>query len=272
MSIEIHPTAIVDKNAELGNDVKIGPFCVVDGKTTIGDGTILRPFSRVCEYTILGKECVIYEHAVIGGAPQDLSYKGEETWAVLDNKVVCREYVTINRATGEGQKTTVGEGTFIMENVHLAHNVQVGKYCTIANKSGISGHVHVGDYVVIGGMTGFHQFVHIGSYCMIGGLSRITQDVPPYALSAGIPLRVYDINRVGLRRRGFDTKRRQKIRGFYKLIYNSGLTVTNALKQLEADYGSDEDARLLLDFAAGCTRGLTPRITREEKRKEAEFN
>ena len=182
MSVQIHPTAIVAKEAKLGENVKIGP------KVEIGDGSELRAFSRVCDYTRMGAGCVIHEHAVIGGLPQDLSYRGEETWAILGDRVVCREFVTVNRAAGEGNVTQVGDGCFIMENVHLAHNVRIGHDCTIANKSGISGHVVVGDYVVIGGMTGFHQFTHIGSYCMIGGLSRITQDVPPYCLAAGIPL------------------------------------------------------------------------------------
>ncbi|MCF0247927.1 MAG: acyl-ACP--UDP-N-acetylglucosamine O-acyltransferase, partial [Synergistes sp.] len=218
MSVQIHPTAIVDPSAELGDNVKIGPYSVVDSNTKIGSGTELRAFSRVCEYTILGSNCTVFEHAVIGGKPQDLSYTGEETWAIVGDGVVFREYVTVNRAVGEGETTTVGDGCFIMEGVHLAHNVKIGKKCIIANKCGLSGHVHLGDFVVIGGMTGFHQFVHIGSYCMVGGMSRVSQDIPPFALAAGIPVRVFDINRIGLRRRGFDSQTRAKIREMFRLI------------------------------------------------------
>ena len=130
MSVQIHPTAIVAKEAKLGENVKIGPYCIVDPKVEIGDGSELRAFSRVCDYTRMGAGCVIHEHAVIGGLPQDLSYRGEETWAILGDRVVCREYVTVNRAAGEGNVTQVGDGCFIMENVHLAHNVRIGHDCT----------------------------------------------------------------------------------------------------------------------------------------------
>ena len=263
MSVQIHPTAIVAKEAELGDNVNIGPYCIVDSKTKIGPGTVLKAFSRVCDYTRLGSDCVIHEHAVIGGVPQDLSYKGEETWAIIGDRVVCREYVTINRAVGEGESTTVGDGCFVMEGVHFAHNVHIGKECTVANKAGLSGQVHVGDYVVIGGMTGFHQFTHIGSYCMVGGLSRITQDVPPYCLAAGIPMRVYDINKVGLRRRNIDVQTRRKIREMYKLIYNSGLTIRDGLSQVRERYPDDPEAKMILDFAAESTRGFTPRMTQD---------
>lgn len=270
MGLQIHPTAIVAKEAELGDNVNIGPYCIVDAKTKIGSGTQLKAFSRICDYTVLGSDCVIHEHAVIGGVPQDLSYRGEETWAILGDRVVCREFVTVNRAVGEGESTVVGDGCFIMEGVHFAHNVHVGRECTVANKTGLSGHVIVGDYVVIGGMTGFHQFTHIGSYCMVGGLSRVTQDVPPFCLAAGVPLRVYDINRVGLRRRGFETKVRSKIRDMYKLIYNAGLTTKEALKELEARYPQDAEAGLILKFAAESSRGFTPRMTQDWHAKTEE--
>ncbi|WP_352401252.1 acyl-ACP--UDP-N-acetylglucosamine O-acyltransferase [Synergistes jonesii] len=263
MSVQIHPTAIVEKGAELGEDVTIGAYCIVDAKTKIGDGTVLRPFASVCEYTELGENCTIYEHAVIGGVPQDLSFRGEETRVKIGKGVVCREFVTINRAVGEGGATTVGDGCLIMEGVHFAHNVTVGRECTIANKTGLSGHVWIGDYVVIGGMSGFHQFTRVGSYCMIGGMSRVTQDVPPYALAAGIPLRVYDINRVGLKRRGFDMKTRSKIREMYRIIYNLGLTNREGLARIGELYPEDAEAKMILDFAEASKRGLTPRMTQD---------
>ncbi len=270
MSIQVHPSAIVSKDAEIGDDVQIGPFCIVDGKTKIGARTELKAYSRVCDYTEVGTDCVFHEHAVIGGAPQDLGYKGETSWARIGNNVVCREFVTINRATGEGEETRVGDNCFIMENVHLAHNVVIGRDCTIANKAGLSGHVHVGDFAVIGGMSGFHQFVHIGSYCMVGGLSRLTQDVPPFCLAAGAPCRVYDINRVGLRRRGFSPESRRNIRDMYKIIYNSGLTIREGIKEVARIYAEDEAAKILLTFADESTRGFTPRMTQDWARKSEE--
>ncbi len=270
MSVNIHPTAFVSKGASLGENVQIGPYCIVDDNVKIGDGSVLRAFVRICNYTELGSGCTIFEHAVIGGDPQDLSYKGEITWVKLGSNVVCREHVTINRAVGEGEVTSVGDSCFIMEGVHFAHNVKVGMECTVANKAGLSGHVHVGDYVVIGGMAGFHQFVHIGSYCMIGGLSRVVQDVPPFCLASGAPLRVYDINRVGLQRRGIDSDTRRLIREIYRIIYNSGRTVKAGLEEVENLYGSNPAAKTILDFAANATRGFTPRITLDWHNKSKE--
>lgn len=273
MGVSIHPTAFVSDGASLGENVKIGPFCIVDDKTKIGDGSVLRAYARICSYTELGSECTIYEHSVIGGDPQDLSYKGEITWVRLGSNVVCRENVTINRAVGEGEETSVGDGCFVMEGVHFAHNVKVGRECTVANKAGLSGHVHVGDYTVIGGMAGFHQFVHIGSYCMIGGLSRVVQDVPPYCLATGSPLRVYDINKVGLRRRGIDSETRRLIREMYRVIYNSGMTVREGLAEISRLYGTNDAAKVILEFAADATRGFAPRITQDwqNRQKAAKF-
>lgn len=266
MGTIIHSTAIVSKSAELGRDVQIGPYCVVDDNVKIGDRTVLRGFVRVCNYTEIGSGCTMYDHATIGGDPQDLSYKGEISYARIGDGVICREYVTINRASGEGGETYVGDGSLIMEGTHVAHNARVGKECTIANMTGLSGHVHIGDYAVIGGMSGFHQFVHVGSYCMIGGMSRITQDVPPYCLAVGVPLRVYDINRVGLKRRGFDENTRKQIREMYRIIYNSGKTTKEGLAEVARRFQGSAAAQLIIDFAAAATRGFTPRITQDWKK------
>lgn len=261
MSTVIHPTAIVSKGACLGENVKIGPYCVVDGRTKIGDGTELRAFARVCDFTEIGSNCTLHEHCVIGGLPQDLSFKGEETWVRIGSGVVFREFVTVNRAAGEGEETRVGDNCFVMEGVHLAHNVKVGREVTIANKAGLSGHVHVGDYAVIGGLAGFHQFVHVGPYCMVGGMSRVVQDVPPYCLAAGVPLRVYDINKVGLRRRGIDLATRSLIRQIYKELYNSGSTFRAALSEVGKKFGDSQPAKMILDFAAESKRGFSPRVS-----------
>lgn len=273
MGTHIHPTAIVSQNAELGENVRIGPYCIVDDNSKIGDGTVLRSFVRVGTFTEVGKGCTLYDHSTIGGDPQDLSYSGEKSFAKLGDGVVCREYVTVNRAAGEGKSTVISDKCFIMEGVHVAHNVRIGRECTIANKVGFAGHVHIGDYAVIGGMSGFHQFVHIGSYCMIGGLSRITQDVPPYCLASGIPLRVYDINRIGLKRRGFDSQTRMQIRKMYHLIYKSGGTARDGLAEVERIFRGEPAARLILDFAAEATRGFAPSIRQEwEKSGEKEID
>lgn len=268
MSTVIHPTAIVSKGAVLGEDVNIGPYCIVDGDVKIGDRTVLTAFSRICRFTEVGSDCVFHEHTVIGGNPQDLSFKGEETHVIVGNRVTCREAVTINRAVGEGEVTSVGDGCLIMEGVHLAHNVRVGKGCTIANKSGLSGHVRIGDYAVIGGIAGFHQFVHVGPYCMIGGMSRVVQDVPPYCLAAGSPMFVYDINKIGLRRHGVALSSRSLIRQMYKLIYGSGLTIKDGLAEVGRLYGDTPEGKVILEFAAESIRGFSPRVKLTHRSKE----
>lgn len=263
MSLNIHPTALVSKEAEIGNDVTIGPYAIVDKKTKIGDRTILRANSHVCEFVEVGADCVLYEHSVIGGLPQDLSFEGEETWVHIGNNVVCREFVTVNRATGEGESTSVGNNTYIMEGVHIAHNARVGSFCTIANKSGLSGYVHIGNHTVVGGMSGFHQFVHVGDYSMVGGMSKIIQDIPPYCLAAGNPCRVYDINRIGLKRQGFNSETRRILRDIYRIIYNSGLGIKDGIAQVAALYGELPEAKLIMNFAETTKRGFASRITQD---------
>lgn len=270
MGVCIHPTAIVSPKAQLGDNVKIGPFCIVDDKVVIGDNTELRAYVHIYDYSVIGSGCTIFDHTVIGGEPQDITFKNEESWVRIGNNIMCREYVTINRAVGEGKATTVGDNCFLMENVHLAHNVEIGHDCTIANKCGFSGHTKIGDYVVVGGMAGFHQFVHVGSYCMIGGLSKIVRDVPPFCLANGSPIKVYDINRVGLRRRGFDAEARKQIRQMYRTLYSPNLTIREGLVVLEKNFGSIPECRMILDFAAASTRGLSPRIDHDWGRKSAE--
>jgi len=268
MSVNIHPTAVVSSEAEIADGVVIGPYCIVDAKVKIGGGTELKPFVHVCDYTTLGKNCIIMEHANIGAAPQDLSFKGEVSYVTIGDKVTCREYVTVNRAAGEGKSTVIGNNVLLMESVHVAHNVVIGNNITIANKTGIAGHVHIDDFAVIGGMNGFHQFVHIGKYCMIGAMSRVAQDVPPFCLASGDPVKVYDINKVGLRRCHFEEAQRTAIRRMYKLIYGSHLTVREGLTEVERQYGEMSEAKEILEFAKNATRGFAQRI-KVTVRKEA---
>lgn len=260
MSVNIHPTAVVANGAELADGVIIGPYCIVDEKVKIGYGTELKPFVHVCDYTSIGKNCIIMEHANIGAAPQDHSFRGEISYAVLGDNVTCREYVTVNRAAGEGNSTIVGNKVLLMESVHVAHNVVIGNNVTIANKTGIAGHVHIDDFAVIGGMNGFHQFVHIGKYCMIGAMSRVSQDVPPFCLASGDPIKVYDINKVGLRRCQFDEAQRTEIRRMYKLIYGSHTTVREGLAEVERQFADSLAAKEIIEFAKNATRGFAQRI------------
>ena len=258
MSVNIHPSAIVSPKAELADGVTIGPFCVIEDKVTIGSGTLLRAYVSIHDYVSIGENCEICEYTAIGGNPQDHAYKGEVSYVRIGNNNLIRENVTINRATGEGNATIVGNDCFIMDGVHLAHNTRLGDQVTIANKVGLSGFVEVGSHTVFGGMAGVHQFVRIGDYCMIGGLFRVVKDVPHYTLASGDPLRLTGLNKVGLERAGFTGETGRTITKFYRELYSKDKVFTQALKEVisrKAEY--IPEIRHIIEFYEGTKRGVT---------------
>lgn len=258
MSVTVHPSALVAPGAELRDGVRVGPYCRISPRAVIGEGTVLEAFVSVHDGVTIGKNCHIYEYAALGGAPQDHGYKGETSWVRIGDDNIIRENVTINRATGEGCETVVGNGCFIMDGVHLAHNVRLGDGVTLANKVGLSGFVTVGDHTVFGGLSGVHQFVRIGSYCMIGGLYRVTKDVPPYTLASGEPLRLMGLNVVGLRRAGFSSEVRRALRAFYRQLYRRDRLFSRSLREaMEARDSCIPEVRAILDFYRESRRGVT---------------
>ena len=258
MSVTVHPSAIVEPGAELGDGVRVGPWCRVASRASIGEGTVLEAFVSVHGCVTIGRNCRIHEYTAVGGDPQDHGYRGEESWVRIGDDNVIRENVTINRATGEGCETVVGNGCFIMDGVHLAHNVRLGDHVTLANKVGLSGFVTVGDHTVFGGMSGVHQFVRVGSHCMIGGLYRVTKDVPPYTLASGEPLRLAGLNVVGLRRAGFSSEVRRALRALYRKLYRRDRLFSESLREALADRDACiPEVRAVLDFYEGSRRGVT---------------
>lgn len=257
MACTIHPTAVVSSDAEIGDDVWIGPYSVIEGKIRIGDGTRLEAFVHVNDYVEIGRNCHVFEYTSLGGIPQDHGFRGEVTYVKIGDGVILRENITINRATGEGCSTVVGDGTMIMDGCHLAHNVKIGSNCTFTNKVGFAGHCEVGNNVVVGGLTGFHQFVKVGSYAMVGGMAKIVKDVPPYSLVDGHPARIYGLNTVGLRRSGFSQDERNHIKEIYKVLYDRNLLKGEAIAEIERRWPQDPLARTIADFAASVRRGLT---------------
>ena len=256
-SVEIHPTSVVSGKAELGSGVIVGPYSVIDAGAKIGDGTRIESFVRITEYVIIGRNCHIFENSVLGHVPQDHGFSGERSYVRIGDDVIIRESVTINRASGEGRETSVGDGTMLMEGCHLGHNVRIGRECTVTNKVGFSGHCDIGNYVVIGGIAGLHQFVKVGDYAMVGGLARIIKDVPPYTTAAGSPARIYGLNNVGLRRRGFTQEQRTRIKNIYKLLFSKNMLKKEAIALIEQNYPGDELALSIINFARSAKRGLT---------------
>ncbi|MBI3157823.1 MAG: acyl-ACP--UDP-N-acetylglucosamine O-acyltransferase [Burkholderiales bacterium] len=259
--IRIHPTAIVDAQAELAADVVVGPYAVIGAGVVIGAGTEVGAHAVVEGPTTIGRDNRIHAHAVLGGAPQDMKYRGEPTSLVVGDRNTIREFCTFNRGTAQDAGVTrVGDDNWIMAYVHLAHDVQLGGRCILANNATLAGHVHVGDWAIVGGLTGVHQFCHIGAHAMTGFQSHVSQDVPPFMTVSGNPLAVHGFNAEGLRRRGFSRERLALVKRMHRLLYRDGLTLDAAREAIEGLRGTvdggDADIALVLDFLAASSRGI----------------
>lgn len=244
----IHPSAIIHPSVEIGPDVEIGPFCYLEEDVVIGEGSKLHANVQLLKHTRIGRHCEIFGAAIIGGPPQDHKFKGETSFVMLGDFNIIREQVTIHRATGEGNATRIGDHNMLMTYAHIAHNCEIGSYVTLASYVGISGHVIIEDHANFGGIVGVHQFCRIGTYAMIGGLSGVTLHVPPYMLANGRPARVYDINKIGLRRAGIPLKVRNELHMAYKLLYRSNLNRSQALDVIDEEIEKSTELEHLLDF------------------------
>lgn len=256
---KVHPLGFVDPSAELADDVEVGAFAFIDAHVIIGSGCRLDTHSTVLKGTTLGARNYVGQGAILGGDPQDRKYHGEQTFLRIGDDNVFREYVTVHRATGEGNETVVGNENFLMAYCHLGHNVTLHNTITIANNTGISGHVTIEDLVTIGGMTGVHQFCRIGKVAMVGGMTKITRDVPPFMLVEGINQEVHDINAVGLRRLGISPPARLALHKACKLLFRSQLNLSNAIETVRREVVMTEEVALVLAFEERRFRGKNGR-------------
>jgi UDP-N-acetylglucosamine acyltransferase len=252
----IHPSAIVHPNAAIARGVEVGPYCVIGEHVAIGRGSVLQAHVVVNGWTTIGEECQIYPFATIGAASQDRKYAGERAFTKVGDRTVLREYVSIQRATGEDQVTAVGDDCLLLAYVHIAHNCTLGNSVTMSNLAQLAGHVEVADFVTIGGQAGVHQFTRIGRYAMIGGASKITKDVPPFFLMEGNPAEPYGLNSVGLRRAGFSVEERNEIKRFYKLLYNPKMNVSQAIEAMKAEATSTPGREIIAFLEAPSHRGI----------------
>lgn len=257
MSVNIHPTAIVSPQAQLGEDVIIGPGAIVHQDVVIGDRTSIGAYAIIDNHTTLGHDNRIFSQAIIGSECQDLKYHGEQTFVRIGNHNTIREFVTINRATGEGNTTVVGDHNLIMTYAHVAHDCQIGSYNIIANSIAMAGHVTIMDHANVGGLCALHQYIRIGSYAMIGGHSRVPKDVPPYTMCAGSPLRVVGINKIGLQRNDYEPEQIKLIERGHRILYRSKLNISQAVKKLEDDYGHERVIQPLIQFVKESERGIS---------------
>lgn len=234
----------------------ISPLAYVSPKAQIGRNVTIDAFAYIDDNVILGDNCHVFPNAVIGCVPQDLKYRGEETWTIIGDNCVLREFVTIHRGTASKGKTVVGNNNLIMAYCHVAHDCILHDNIIMSNATQLAGEVEVDDFAIIGGGTLVHQFSHIGSHCMIQGGSKINKDIPPYVIAAREPIAYCGINSVGLNRRGFTPEQIHTIQETYRLIYNSGMIVSQALEYIEASIPASPERDLILSFVHNSTRGI----------------
>ncbi|MFH1755263.1 MAG: acyl-ACP--UDP-N-acetylglucosamine O-acyltransferase [Candidatus Latescibacterota bacterium] len=254
---DIHPTAIIHPTAKLGAGVKIGPYSVIGEHVQLGDDCEVGCNVLIEGRTTIGKSNRIFHGASIGSIPQDLKYAGDISYVEIGDNNTIREFVTVNCATNEGEKTIIGSNCLLMAYAHVAHNCIVGNEVILANSVNLAGHVFVDDFAIIGGITPVHQFVRIGKHAFIGGGSRVERDVPPFIKVAGNPLRVYGINGIGLERRGFSPERCSMIKQMFKLVYKSDLNVAQSIQQLKDGKFDEPDKSMFIEFLETSERGIT---------------
>jgi UDP-N-acetylglucosamine acyltransferase len=253
-AMSVHATAIVSPEARLGHDVSIGPYAVIEDGTVIGDGCEIRAHAVVKRHTTLAALTRVHEGAVLGGEPQDLSFKGQATDLLIGDRNVIREGVTIHRSTKEGGATVVGSDCFLMAYVHIAHDCRVGDRVVMANNVMLAGHVEVGERAFLGGGAAIHQFCRVGRLAMVGGVAKVVQDCLPFVITDGHPARARGLNLVGLRRAGATGTQMRALKEAYRLLVRSGLRLEPALERM----ASLEDPLVdeMIAFVRGSKRGF----------------
>jgi UDP-N-acetylglucosamine acyltransferase len=253
---KIHPDAIIESGAKIGKNVTIEPYAVIKSTVTLEDNVVIKSHAYIDGNTTIGDGTVIWPSASIGTKTQDLKFRGETTYVVIGKNCEIREFATINSSCQEGSVVSIGDNCLIMAYCHVAHNCVVGNRVIMANNAMLAGHVTVEDCAIIGGMTPIHQFSRIGCYAMVGGLSRITHDVPPYTLGAGVPYKLGGLNLIGLKRHGFSIEVRRALSKAFKLTYRYGLRLDEALERIESEIEITPHVQHWIDFCRNSKRGL----------------
>ncbi len=253
----IHKSAIVSPKAEIEDDVIIGPYCIIGDNVKIGKGTKLISHVQIEGITEIGQNCQIFPFTTIGFPPQDLKYKGEPTGVKIGNNNIIREYVTVHRASVSGDGwTVIGDNNFIMAYVHIAHDCKVGNSVIMANLATLAGHVIVEDYVFIGGLVAVHQFTRIGAHAMVGGFSGIGQDIPPFTMASGTRAKLYGLNKVGLKRRGFSDETIEILNKAYRILFRSKLSLREAIEKIKKELPQIPEIKHLIEFIESNKRGI----------------
>jgi len=266
MTTDIHPSSIIERGAEIGENVRIGPFCHLGPNIQLGDNSTLHANVVLAGNTKIGSEAEIFPFASLGHEPQDLKFAGEETALTIGNGNKIREYVTMNPGTnGGGLVTRVGDGGLFMVGAHVAHDCQVGDHVIMANNATLAGHVTLGDYSIIGGLSAVHQFVRVGHHAMVGGMTGVEFDVIPFGQVQGDRAHLSGLNLVGLKRGDFTKDKIRKLRSAYRMLFADEGTAAERVEDVAAQFSDEQAVIEIVDFMrADSQRGITqPKSTHE---------
>lgn len=252
----IHPSAIVSPLATIGENVTIAPFAIIHDDVVIGNDSYIGPHAVLYNGARIGKKVRIFQSASIAHIPQDLKFGGEPTLCEVGDETTIHEFVTLHRGTKDTGLTRIGKNVLLMAYSHVAHDSLIGDRCILANGVQIAGHVSIDDWTIIGGLTPVHQFCKVGKHCMIGGGFRVVQDVPPFILTGGEPLRYGGLNVVGLRRRGFSAQDIEALKKMYTIIYGGHYNLTQAKEKIRQDFAGEPLVNEVCGFLDGVTRGI----------------
>ncbi|WP_163266674.1 acyl-ACP--UDP-N-acetylglucosamine O-acyltransferase [Chelativorans alearense] len=248
----IHPSAVVEKGAEIGSGVRIGPFCHVSAEAVLGDGVELISHVSIMSATTLGAGCQVFPNAVLGGPPQNFKHKGGRTTLNVGRGCVIREGVTLHRGTDTSRgKTTIGEDCLFMAYSHVAHDCDVGNKVTMANYAGLGGHSEIGDHVIMSGYAAVHQFVRIGHHAFLGGFAAVVGDVIPYGMAIGDRAKLRGLNVIGMKRAGMERSELTQLRRAYKLLFSPERPLSENLELVQRAFPGSQAVADLLSFVAG---------------------
>ena len=256
MANKIHPTAIIDPGAELGDELVVGPYALISAGVKLGNGCVIHNNVTIDGPTEIGENNEFYSYASIGQRSQDLKYDGEPTYLKIGDGNAFREFCTVNRATSAGDATIIGSHGNFLAYTHIGHDCTIGDHVIFSNNATLGGHVEIGDHVILGGLTGIHQFCRIGAHAITGGFTKIVQDVPPYMVADGNPARTRAVNKIGLERRGFSEEARNSIKFAYRALFREDRNTTEALEVLRSMEESTEEVKNIITFVEGSQRGL----------------
>lgn len=253
--MSVHPTAVIDPRAEIDAAAEIGPYVVVDGPVKIKRRTRIMAHAYITGWTEVGEDNEIHPGVILGGAPQDRAYNGEESYLRIGDHNIFREYVQVHRGTVQGSSTVIGGDNFLMAGSHVGHNCKLGDHIVLANGALLGGYVEVADHVFISGHCVVHQFVRVGEFSLMRGLSGTSRDVPPYSI-VDWQHRVRGVNSVGLKRAGFDERRIREIKEAFRVLFRKGRNLALAIQEIEAEENNSSDVLALVEFIKSSKRGV----------------